>query len=133
MLFGIVLLGVVALLVTSGRDHGGREPDRGSPPAAVTPSPPELRSETLNRQDQVSRARQRVESEVFDARPLLSQLPITRAGVRVDVGGLAPDDRTTILAVDPGTRSRAHARDALERRLRRARHRGHGYRLEWTR
>ncbi len=70
---------------------------------------------------------------LFDGRPLLTQLPLELAGVRIDIAGLAADRETTILSIDPGTRSRAHARAIYRRVLAAYRDAGHAYELEWTR
>ena len=44
--------------------------------------------------------------------------------MRIDIAGLAPDDRTTVLSIDPGRGTRAHARAIYRRELRRARRPG---------
>lgn len=131
-LLAIALLGLIALALAGPRNHSGTERRVTPPVATTTPEPPELRPATLDRQDRVSRARRRAEAQIFDARPLLSRLPATRAGVHVDVGGLAPDDRTTIFVVDAGSRTRAHARAVVAALLRHAGDRGDQYQLEWA-
>lgn len=132
-LIAIALLGLVALALAVLRDHGAPERPSSPPAATTTPAPPELHPATLDGQDRVSRARRHAEAQVFDARSLLSELPATRDGIRVDVGGLAPDDQTTILVVDPGSRTRVHARNVVTELLHRTGDRGHGYRIEWAR
>jgi hypothetical protein len=129
VLAAIALLGALALLVSRGGEQSAPEQ---RPAETVTPQPPRVGAKTLDGQDRVSRTQRRVEARVFDARPLLSRLPLTRGGVRIDIAGLAPDDRTTILAIDPGRRTRAHARAVVEALQRRIGDR-HDYRLEWAR
>jgi hypothetical protein len=104
-----------------------------SPSAEPTPTPPRLERAQINRQDRSSRRHRAREAQVFDARPLLERLPVTQAEVRIDIGGLAADDRTTVLAIDPGRTSRAHARTIYAAALRRTRDPGTAYALEWAR
>jgi hypothetical protein len=103
------------------------------PPAEPTPAPPPLETAEINRQDRTSRHHRDREADVFDARPLLSRLPLERDGVRIDIAGLAADDRTTVLAMDSGRASRARARALYESALRRAGDPGTAYVLEWAR
>jgi len=108
-------------------------PATATPAASRTPAPPRLDRAAINRQDRVTRRHRVREAQVFDARPLLSRLPLTRGGVRIDIAGLAADDHATVLAIDPGQRPRAHARVVYWRELRRAGDSGDGYVLEWAR
>jgi hypothetical protein len=104
-----------------------------SPSPQPTPAPPRLAPAVIDRQDRTSWRHREREAEVFDARQLLSRLPLERDGVRVDIAGLAADDGTTVLAIDPGRASRAHARAIYARALLRAGDPGTAYVLEWTR
>lgn len=110
-------------------------PQRATPtPAPVrTPAPPRLSRAQINRQDRAGAARRAIEARVFDARPLLQRLPLARGGVRIDIAGLAPDDRSTVLSIDPGQRSRAHARRVYRSALRQTDDDGTAYVLEWAR
>lgn len=104
-----------------------------TPEPTRTPVPPSLGRDVINRQDRSTRRDRARESRAFDRRPLLTQLPLELAGVRIDIAGLAADRETTLLSIDPGPRSRAHARAAYERALAAYRDSGHGYELEWAR
>lgn len=104
-----------------------------TPTPAGTPAPPRLGGAAINRQDRVSAAHRVREARVLDSRPLLARLPMTRGGVRIDIAGLSADERATVLAIDPGQRSRAHARATYRRELRRAGDPGDAYVLEWAR
>jgi len=108
------------------------------PPASATtptptPAPPRVDRVAINRQDRTTRRHRAREARVYDMRPLLSRLPLERRGVRIDLAGLAADDRTTVLAIDPGDRSRAHARRVYERALRATHDAREAYVLEWAR
>ena len=133
VLLGSMLVGLLVLLSSQDDRDGRRRPESKQPYATRTPAPPVLDRDAIDRQDRTSTARQRAEARVHDSRPLLTMLPARRAGVRLDIGGLAPDGRTTVLAIDPGSRSRAHARRVLAALLDHTRDRGDGYRLEWVR
>lgn len=97
-----------------------------------TPSPPRITRAQINRQDRASQHHRASEAEVFDARPLLTRLRLERAGVRIDIAGLAADDHHTVLAINPGRRSRTHARRVYQRTLRQAGDSGSAYVLEWA-
>lgn len=103
----------------------------GKSPA--TPTPPALASAELNRQDRVNRAHRRRETRAFDLRPLLAVLPLELAGVRVDVVGLAADNRTTILEIAAGPRGRAYAEAVYSRTLSAYGDRGTAYTVRWAR
>ena len=112
----------------------------GSPPrparpratATNTPGPTRLSRARLNRQDRVDRARRRRETDAFDGRPLLGQLPLTLAGVTIDIAGLAPNGRSTLLTIDAGERSHAHARAIYEQALRTYGDPGRAYQPRYT-
>jgi hypothetical protein len=133
VLLALMLLGLLALLSGQGERGGRRPPESNQHHATRTPAPPSIDRAAIDLQDRTSTTRRRAEARVHDSRPLLTMLPARRAGVRVDIGGLAPDGRTTVLAIDPGSRSRAHARRVLAALLDRTQDRGDGYRLEWAR
>ena len=140
-LLGLAAIAATAAAITAGTGQPAdpREiPPRPAPPAPagapaarVTPAPPVLGRETINHQDRTSRARRRREAAAFDARPLLTRLPLELAGVRIDLAGLAPDGHTTTLAIDPGSRSRPFARRVYRRALATYRDPGRSYRLRW--
>lgn len=132
VLLVLMLVGLLALL-SSDEDRGDRTTTEAKSRVTRTPAPPPLERDAIDRQDRSSTTRRRAEARVYDSRPLLTLLPATSAGVRIDIGGLAADGRTTILAIDPGPRSRAHARRVLAALFDRTRDRGDGYRLEWAR
>ena len=64
---------------------------------------------------------------------LLDRLPLERGGVRIDIAGLAPDDRITVLSIDAGTGTRAHARAIYQHQLQQAGDPADAYVLEWAR
>jgi hypothetical protein len=104
-----------------------------TPEPTRTPAPPELPVRAINGQDRTSAGHRAREARAFDSRRLLARLPLQRAGVRIDLAGLAPDEHTTILSIDPGGRSRAHAQAVYARELARAGDPASAYALEWTR
>ncbi len=110
-----VLAAFVATVMLTG--CGLHNPDAASPPStsstttssitALTPSPAPTRAQ-INRQDHPSPALERNQQAASSARPMLPALPITTAGVTIDIAGLAPDGRTTILTLTSRL-GRAHA------------------------
>jgi hypothetical protein len=98
-----------------------------------TPAPPRLDHATLDRQDRRSSQQRRREQRAFDDRPLLAQLPLTLAGVRIDLAGLAADHHDLIVRIDPGARSQAFALAVYRRALQAGGDTGRGYRVEWAR
>lgn len=135
----VALVLLAGVLATSGRQlthpgpTGPMERPAATPPESRTPAPPRLRRDAINTQDRTTQRHREIESQAFDSRPLVSRLPIARAGVRIDVGGLASDDRHTVLSIDPGARTRAYAREVYRRALRHAGDPGSVYVLEWAR
>ena len=103
-----------------------------TPTPTPTPAPPRVDRAAINRQDRTTRRHRAREARVYDMRPLLSRLPLERRGARIDLAGLAADDRTTVLAIDPGDRSRPHARRVDARALRATHDAGEAYILEWA-
>ena len=139
-LIALTVVGLAAanLTATSDRPASRRgHPQRdvaATPVPTRTPAPPSARP----RRDrppgpQHAGAIASASRSVFDGRPLLTQLPLELAGVRIDIAGLAADRATTLLSIDPGTRSRAHARAVYRRVLAAYRDAGHAYELEWAR
>lgn len=111
---------IAALLALAGCGGQAAAPSTTDTPQAASSSPPaplKLSARQINQQDRVSAAHKRRESQAMDRRPLLDRLPITVGDVTISIGGLAPDDKTTIIAIDPGAGTRQHAlavyRDAL--------------------
>jgi hypothetical protein len=141
-LLALAALATIAAAITLGAQPR-TDPRPPPPPPAVTPArsesaeptpaAPRLKPAEINRQDRTNRRHRDREAEVFDARPLLSRLPLERHGVRIDIAGLAADDQTSVLAIDPGRASRAHTRAIYEWMLRRTRDPGTAYVLEWAR
>jgi hypothetical protein len=138
-LIALAVLALAAANLTATSDRPASRPrpsqrDVAATPAPTrTPVPPKLGRAVIDRQDRSTRRERERESRAFDSRPLLTRLPLELAGVRIDIAGLAADGRTTILSIDPGTRSRAHARAVYEHALAAYRDSGHAYGLEWAR
>ncbi len=111
---------------------GLHNPDAASSPStpattttAVTPSPAPTRAQ-INRQDHPSPAQVRNQQAASSVRPMLPALPITTAGVTIDIAGLAPDGRTTILTITSRL-GRAHALAVYRHELRRYGDTGRAY------
>lgn len=85
-----------------------------------------LTAAQINRQDHPSRELLRRQQAARRARPMLSALPISSAGVRIAIGGLARDGRTTILTLT-SRQGRAHALRVYRRELRRYADDGRAY------
>ena len=85
-----------------------------------------LTAREINRQDHPSRELLRRQQAASRARPMLSALPISSAGVRIAIGGLARDARTTILTLT-SRQGRAHALRVYQRQLRRYGDSGRAY------
>jgi hypothetical protein len=133
---------IAAAISLASEPHTDPRPPAPPPPAVTpaptpsaqpSPAPPRLEPAEIDRQDRTSRRHRSREAHVFDARPLLSRLPLERDGVRVEIAGLGADDGTTVLAIDPGRASRAHARATYESALRDTGDPGTAYVLEWAR
>jgi hypothetical protein len=122
---------VLALLVAMRGGEPRRHDVRPAPTS--TPAPPAVRPEVIEDQDRVSASHRRREARAFDQRPLLNALPIERAGVRVDIAGLAADGRTTVLTLSPGSRSRAFAEQVYRRALAAQGDTAAAYRIRWQR
>ena len=95
---------------TTGRPGGGRA----------------LTAAQINRQDHPSRSLVRRQQAASRGRPMLSALPISTKGVRIAIGGLARDGRTTILTLT-SRQGRTHALRVYQRELRRYGDNGHAY------
>ncbi len=98
---------------------------------APTPRPP--KAAEVNTQDRTSRAHKRRESEAMDERPLLDRLPLTVGGVTISIQGLAPDGKTTLLRIDAGEGTDAHARSVYRDALHAYRDSGRAYKIEVVR
>ena len=85
-----------------------------------------LTQREINRQDHPPRSLVRRQQAASRGRPMLSALPISSAGVRIAIGGLARDEQTTILTLTT-RRGRAHALRIYRRQLRRYADSGHAY------
>jgi hypothetical protein len=119
-----VATGAIVLAVTlalAGPKRAAPGSPVGRPPAqdpARTPTPPRLNREQINEQERVAPEQRRQESMAFQDRPLLQHLPLTRAGVKVDIGGLAPDGHRPMLTLSLGERTPGFARRIYRRALR---------------
>jgi hypothetical protein len=102
-----------------------------APRAVATPRPPALDHDAINRQDRTGQAHRAREARLFDTRPLLSELPLELADVRIDLAGLHRDGHTLILGIEPGPRSRAYALRVYQGALHTFGDSGSGYRLQW--
>lgn len=100
-------------------------------PATPATTPPSLTAAQINRQDRVSRAHRRRETRAFDRRPLLAVLPLELAGVRIEIGGLSADGRTTVLTITPGPRGRPYAEHLYWRALSAYGDSGSAYDVRW--
>ena len=96
-----------------------------------TPAPPAVSVPALERQDRVPSRRRHDESAANDQRPLLTQLPLTRAGVSIDITGLHADGRHTLLTIHHPRSSRRDARSVYQQALRTARDSGRAYRIRY--
>jgi hypothetical protein len=132
-LLALAAIGAV-LTSTAVDEHPAPPVSRLRPPVtSATPQAPALPRIAIDRQDRTSSAHRRREAEAFDARPLLSALPLERACVRIDIAGLAREGRTTVLSIAPGVHGRAFARAVYKRALALLDDPGTTYRLRWQR
>src|ERR1044072_5880519 len=93
----------VNLLVAGHGDAPGTGTTVRRSTVALRPVPaPRLTAQQINRQDPTDARRQRDEARAFDRRPLLSALPTTFQSARFEIGGLAADGGTTIIATSAG-------------------------------
>jgi hypothetical protein len=129
----LAALAVTGIAIAASTQPIPREPDPAAaaessrtPRAQHTPAPPTLAHNGLDRQDRVDRRRRTHEAAVYDRRPLLTHLPLKRAGVRIDIVGLAPDGTALLTIVHHG-RSQAHARTIYRRTLAAHADTGRGY------
>jgi hypothetical protein len=138
-LIALAVLALAASNLTATSDRPASRPRPSQRDGTATPvpmrtlMPPKLGRDVIDGQDRSNRRDRERESQVFDGRRLLTQLPLERAGVTIDIAGLAADGQTTILSIDAGTRARAHARAVYQRALAAYRDSGDAYELEWTR
>ena len=107
----------------------GPRVDVGEP--TPTPAPPALSVPALGRQDRPASRQRHAESAAHDQRPLLTQLPLTRAGVSIDITGLHTDGRHTLLTIRHVRSGRRHARAVYQQALRTARDSGRAYRIRY--
>ena len=120
-----------SLLVDGAHDKRARPSPGGSATSRLRSVPaPRLSDAQINRQDPPEPRRQRREARAHDQRPLLTVLPTTLQGVTFDIGGLADDDRTTIVVADARGLGSQRAQIAWRTLLRRTGDRSLSYRLE---
>lgn len=134
----VVLLATAAIaavaLATIGSDNdrptgSGARVNIGEP--TPTPAPPALSVSALERQDRVASRQRHAEGAAHDQRPLLTQLPLTLAGVTIDITGLHADGRHTLLTIRHTRSSHRHARAVYQQALRTARDTGRAYRIQY--
>jgi hypothetical protein len=134
VLIGLIVVAAIASALTSGDADHSAPATRSRPLAPVgTPATSQLEHAEIDRQDRTTPAQRRREARAFDARRLLTALPIVRAGVRIDIAGLDRDGHTTVLSISAGRRSCARARAVYRRVLAEHGDRGTNYRLRWQR
>jgi hypothetical protein len=104
--------------------------DVGEP--TPTPAPPALPVDSLDRQDRTAPRQRRAESHALARRALLTQLPLTRSGVTIELAGLDADGRHALLTIQHPRSSRRYARAIYRRALRTAHDNGHAYRTRYT-
>ena len=108
-----LVLGVIVVLELPDRDPAprGAPTARATPTATATPQrpPPRASRAQINAQDRLTHAQRTREQRLVAARRLLDHLPLELAGVRIDVAGIAPDGRRTLLELHPGPRGRDFA------------------------
>ena len=120
---GLAALGSETTPPSTGRF--GLHLDVGEP--TPTPAPPALPVHTLDRQDHTAPRQRRAESNALDRRALLTQLPLTRSGVTIELAGLDADGRHALLTIQHPRRSRRYARAIYRRALRTAHDNGRAY------
>lgn len=98
--------------------------------AVPTPRPPALLRRTLDRQDRVTRAHARRESEALDGRPLLAELPLELGPVTLTPVGLAADGTGTIVELTGPDRQAAER--AYRQALQALGDSGTAYEPRWT-
>jgi hypothetical protein len=96
-----------------------------------TPVPPAVPRRALDRQDRTGSRHRRAESAAHDHRPLLTQLPLTRTGVTIDLAGLHADGRHALLTIRHPRSTRRHAQAIYRRALHTAHDTGHDYRTRY--
>lgn len=122
-----------AILLADSTEERAARPQRAPDSRALRPVPgSQLSDAQINRQDSPDASRQRDEARAHDRRPLLNALPVTLHGVTFDIGGLAADDRTTIIRADARGLGRGHARVAFQSLERMTGDRSRSYRLQVT-
>lgn len=130
-LAALILAG--AILLSDGADDRSTPGERTPDSRTLRPVPrSQFSAEQINRQDPPDAVRQRDEARAHDRRPLLNALPATVHGVAFDIGGLAADERTTIIRADARELGRRHARIAFQTLERITGDRSRSYRLEVT-
>lgn len=134
-LAGLLLVAVIVIELPDAELPGRHRPETASPPSRLrpTPAPPRLDSRTINQQDRTNPAQRRREHRDAARRPLLAVLPINLAGVRIGVGGIGADGRTTTIAIDAGRRGRRYAAALFARALAAYGDSGAGYSVRWVR
>jgi hypothetical protein len=129
-LAAITTAGLAALGSETTPTSTGPHLDVGEP--TPTPAPPALPVDSLDRQDRTAPRQRRAESHALARRALLTQLPLTRSGVTIELAGLDADGRHALLTIQHPRSSRRHARAIYRRALRTAQDTGHAYRTRYT-
>jgi hypothetical protein len=129
-----VLVAAAAAITLAG--CGLQNPDAPSSIAPTTassaPTVPAVAptAAQINRQDHPPAVLQRSQAAAVATRPMLPALPITAAGVTIQVGGLAPDGQITILTITSAHGGRRHALAIYRFELHRYGDTGRAYRPE---
>ena len=135
LLVCLLLAALVVTLATLLSESGEDRPTHSAPAPALSPPPRPvagsgLSDEQIDRQDPPDPIRQRSEALAHDRRPLLNALPVVVHGVSFDIGGLAGDDRTTIIRADARSLGERQARIAFQTLRRLTGDRSRSYRLD---
>jgi hypothetical protein len=121
----IVAATAIAAAAVALAGCGLHNPDGASPPPRTattsTPhgaaTPDALPPAQIDRQDRPPAPLERNQAAAIAARPMLPALPITTAGVTIQIAGLAPDGHTTILTIT-SRQDRRHALAVYRHELR---------------
>jgi hypothetical protein len=134
----LALLVLAAAIVLQRVDRPASEPRPSprSPGATRTrvqpPTPTPATAGQIAAQDRLTPPQRRRDLVALARRRLSEHLPITLAGVRIDVAGIAADERT-LLELEPGQRGRRFALALYHQALHVYNDPGRDYQLRWAR
>jgi hypothetical protein len=131
----LALLVLAAATALQRVDRPVSEPPPPRPPAAtgarvLTPTPRPATARQIAAQDRLTPHQRRRDRAALARRRLIEHLPVTLAGVRIAVTGIAADGRRTLLELDPGSRSRRFALALYHQALRVYNERNRDYQLK---